>query len=182
MFENIGRKIMVLAQVLAWIGIVISIIVGLFLISSNKEELVGTGVAVLFLGSLGSWIGSFLLYGFGRLIDNSEELVFLTEKLLMQNTKPRNKRNINDNSVVGDAETVSVSSDAATENDRIYKRTFCEKCGSKLNDYTCPACGTVYEDDRKIDETMAGLENWRLQGLITEEEYQKKKKEIEGMR
>lgn len=77
MFENIGKKIKILAKVICYFGIlgfVIAAIV-LFVMSSDMmyggETLVGIGFTLLILGPLFSWISSFFMYGFGELIDNS---------------------------------------------------------------------------------------------------------------
>lgn len=71
MFDNIGKKIKGLATIICWIGIVASIFggFGVWVAFSN-----GPGGLLFFLviagvGSLFSWIGSFVLYGFGELID-----------------------------------------------------------------------------------------------------------------
>lgn len=65
MFNNIGQKIKTLAKVLCWIGIVFSVITGLASMALNPVA----GILVAALGVLVSWIGSFLSYGFGELID-----------------------------------------------------------------------------------------------------------------
>lgn len=83
MFENIGRKIMMLAKVLCWIGIVGSVMCGGALVAVGITGFGGVpaytailgGFAVAALGALFSWIGSFFVYGFGRLIENSDILV-----------------------------------------------------------------------------------------------------------
>ncbi|MBR3824812.1 MAG: hypothetical protein IKJ39_06395 [Lachnospiraceae bacterium] len=74
MFNNIGEKIKTLASVITVIGIIASLILGCWMISAN-DDLALIGLLVMFLGSLVSWIGSFLLYGFGQLIENSDKLV-----------------------------------------------------------------------------------------------------------
>ncbi len=87
MFTNIGRKIMALAKVLCWAGIILSVILGIVYISRGGEAikqssqyyrnstLKETGTAlqtagwiVLIAGPLISWISSFVLYGFGELV------------------------------------------------------------------------------------------------------------------
>lgn len=65
MFENIGGKIKKLAIVITIIGIIISFIIGMRL----TNEIGFGGVIVVLGGILLSWIGSFLLYGFGEIID-----------------------------------------------------------------------------------------------------------------
>lgn len=72
MFDNIGGKIKAWASVIAWVGIIASISSGIVLCITD-EFLVGILVAVV--GSLSSWLGSFMQYGFGQLIENSDYLV-----------------------------------------------------------------------------------------------------------
>ena len=74
MFTNIGSKIKTLASVFTWLGIIGSIISGIYL-ASQDDDLILIGLLTALLGSLFSWIGSFLLYGFGQLIENSDILV-----------------------------------------------------------------------------------------------------------
>ena len=88
MFNNIGGKIKTLAKVLCWIGIIASIIFGLAMIvvgngrSYNASGPVALlGVLYMVLGSLFSWIGSFFAYGFGQLIEDTEEI--------RENTRPK---------------------------------------------------------------------------------------------
>ena len=101
MFQNIGRKIRILAMVLCWIGIIAFIIIAISMLSnaSNLEKelqeierssrrssyystyttssissasvasIRTTGWVLLIVGPLASWISSFVLYGFGELIE-----------------------------------------------------------------------------------------------------------------
>lgn len=84
MFKNIGKKIKTLAKVLCIIEIALCVIVGaaciIIGIIGEFEFLGGqyilvtgiiSGIAILILGPLAAWIGSFLLYGFGELIDKT---------------------------------------------------------------------------------------------------------------
>ena len=85
MFDNIGRKIKTLAKILCWVGIAFSVIAGIAIMSSGNGSLTinGTpaavspaviGIIYMIIGCLVSWIGSFFAYGFGQLIENSEEI------------------------------------------------------------------------------------------------------------
>ncbi len=69
MFDNIGGKIKVLAKVVCWIGIVVSVILGL--LTGNSI----TALLTMVIGSVASWVGSFMTYGFGQLIENTDILV-----------------------------------------------------------------------------------------------------------
>lgn len=66
MFDNISKKIKSLATVIAWFGIIASVIVGL--------QNMPAGIVIIILGCLGSWVCGMLVYGFGQLIENSDKL------------------------------------------------------------------------------------------------------------
>lgn len=67
MFENIGGKIKTYSKVIAWVGIVLSVLFGIICMFTNF--LVGIFYAVI--GSLASWVGSFFAYGFGEMVEAS---------------------------------------------------------------------------------------------------------------
>ena len=69
MFDNVGSKIKALASFFCWGGIIASVIGGIIVIT--LEDLVWAGLAVIIIGSLLSWVSSFVLYGFGELVVNS---------------------------------------------------------------------------------------------------------------
>ena len=75
MFENIGGKIKALAQVVCWIGIIASVICGIIMMTIGEAGFNLVGFLIMILGSLFSWIGSFMTYGFGQLIENTDTLV-----------------------------------------------------------------------------------------------------------
>lgn len=67
MFTNIGGKIKTLTKVVCWIGIVVSVIGGVVFMF-NGEAL--AGLAMIVGGVLAFWVGSFVLYAFGELVEN----------------------------------------------------------------------------------------------------------------
>ncbi len=71
MFDRVGEKIKALAQILCWLGIFSSVVVGLVMLTTGEPE-EGVGILVILFGSLGAYISSLLLYGYGELIDNSD--------------------------------------------------------------------------------------------------------------
>ena len=71
MFENIGGKLKKLASILTWIGCILSLLAG-FIYAFPIGLLLITPI-----GCLLSWVGSFALYGFGQLIENSDRCVDL---------------------------------------------------------------------------------------------------------
>ena len=72
MFDNIGSKIKTLAKVVCWIGIIGSIIAGIAMIATMGSVGVLPGLLTIVLGALLSWVGSFVLYGFGEMVENSD--------------------------------------------------------------------------------------------------------------
>lgn len=63
MYKDIGNKIKTLAGVICWIGILAFGFVGVY-----------TGrLMVAIIGAFASWIGTFVLYGFGELIDQTTQ-------------------------------------------------------------------------------------------------------------
>ena len=91
MFQNIGRKIQVLAEVCACIGILASIIWGLVVAVGQDAFLLG--FVIIVLGTLLSWASCFLLYGFGEIIIQLEaqnRIAARTFNLLYQQNHPQN--------------------------------------------------------------------------------------------
>ena len=88
MYNNIGAKIKIMAQVVAWVGITSSVISGFRLISMGMgidadyfgELLIFMGLVTLIGGSLWAWILTWCLYGYGELIENSAKIVRNTAK------------------------------------------------------------------------------------------------------
>ena len=74
MFDNIGAKIKTLAKVICWIGIIFSVIAGIAGIVNGTAQSVVAGITTIIVGCLMSWIGSFFAYGFGQLIENTDEI------------------------------------------------------------------------------------------------------------
>ncbi len=72
MFDNIGDKIKMLAKVICLAGIIISLIAGIALMSNGSG---GFGFLTIVVGALLSWVGTFVLYGFGKLVENSDIMV-----------------------------------------------------------------------------------------------------------
>ena len=68
MFNNIGKKIKSLAVFVTWIGIIASIVSGMAIMTGGGEMII-IGIILIIVGGIASWVSSFLLYGFGELIE-----------------------------------------------------------------------------------------------------------------
>lgn len=68
MFNNVGRKLKDIASVITYIGIALSVILGILMIKSIGFLL---ALLIIAVGSFISWISSIGIYAFGELVDNS---------------------------------------------------------------------------------------------------------------
>lgn len=85
MFNNIGRKIKTFAKVMCWIGIIVSVAAGLVMIATSFSSYapaagIVSGILTAVMGSLFSWVGSFMMVGFGELVENTAEIAANTRK------------------------------------------------------------------------------------------------------
>lgn len=156
MFDNIGSKIKTVAKVVCWIGIIASIISGIVLIAQD-EDTAFLGFMVMVLGSLSSWVGSFLTYGFGQLIENSDILVKQGNKN-HPNAPTYNQSTTNTNTT-------------PTHQPPSKHQWRCDNCGNMISDNICPICG---KESKEISEKRATLVKWKEEGLITEDEFNAK--------
>lgn len=86
MFDNIGSKIKSLAKIVCWAGIIITVIVGIVMLVSGDDVSSPVGLVLMIAGPIGSWIGSFFVYGFGELIEKATEIA--------ENTKPKGTKTV----------------------------------------------------------------------------------------
>lgn len=76
MFNNIGGKIKKVSEIATTVGMIASVVLGIIIMLPG-DLMVLVGLLVMVLGCFFSWIGSFLLCGYGQLIENSDKLVLL---------------------------------------------------------------------------------------------------------
>ncbi len=91
MYHRVGQKIMGIAAALTTVGIIISFLLGLvfmFVFAFAEKPALGfvLFIATIALGTLLSWLSSVLLYGFGRLVDNSDRLVSMVDDMQKEST------------------------------------------------------------------------------------------------
>ena len=67
MYDNIGKKIKLLARIITIIAVIASIIAGIILMALEQYW----GIIFIILFPFVLWVSSFILYGFGELIDNT---------------------------------------------------------------------------------------------------------------
>ena len=82
MFTNISEKIKGLAYTELVLGILASLYYGISLFSDEGTPLIG--LLVIVVGILGSWITSIFIYGFGQLIENTENILPIYNKISVE--------------------------------------------------------------------------------------------------
>lgn len=159
MFRNIGRKIKTLALVLFWItlvsGVIASMILGIMLCIRGARYysmyfLAGFGVIIFgsAISFLVSWIGSFFMYGFGQLIDDSEINRQTNQQILRRLESGSASAASNPDGFRPTyrpaAPAAPVSQNAPVRSDGPAAGWYCKKCGMKNESVAkfCLRCGT----------------------------------------
>ena len=70
MYDNIGGKIKGLAKIVFIVEAIAAAITGIALMASDEDRIL-IGLLVMVVGPLVAWVSSWLLYGFGELIDKT---------------------------------------------------------------------------------------------------------------
>ena len=70
MYDNIGGKIKGLAKATVFVGAIAGVITGIA-IGGSDEDMVPFGLLVMVVGPIVAWVSSWLLYGFGELVDKA---------------------------------------------------------------------------------------------------------------
>jgi hypothetical protein len=68
LYENIGGKIKRMAYIIFWVFAIVSVVGGLVVLSESPIA----GIVIMIVGPLVAWISTFLLYGFGELIESNQ--------------------------------------------------------------------------------------------------------------
>lgn len=122
MFDNIGGKIKTLAHILCWVGIVSCLITGIALMVADSDLLLA-GLLTMIGGSLFSWVSSFVLYGFGQMIENSDTIIQQNQTIC------DTMKNVQSN-VQSSENEIIICPECGFE--QYSDRTVCWKCGTKL--------------------------------------------------
>ena len=171
MFNNIGQKIKTLAKVLCGLGIFIPCLAGI--VNMLRPEIGNplTGLVLIVVGSLGSWVGSFMTYGIGQLIENTDILVSMSQQTPPPmpvylphpgSTPPSPAPSATPTSGNASAssgtpapagkpvpvdkpapESTASSGSAPAARPPIEHKWRCDGCGNLISEMVCPYCNTV---------------------------------------
>ena len=135
MYKNIGKKIKTLAKVLAWIGIVLTVILGIsaIMLDLGRTQATVIGACYLFLGPVFSWLGSLVLYGFGQLVDNSDRIA---------------------NHLAPEVSAVKARKQQPEPDETVedLPERLCSECGRILREDDCPFCGHINAPQKQNGE------------------------------
>ncbi len=129
MFENIGEKIKSLAKICTYIGIAIFMMLEIVAIALIKNIFIG--LIITGVGFFISWISSFLLYGFGEIISQSQ---IIANNTIKQNIN-QNEKNKNTNH--------EKFKDAKIEAKRHSELNLSKFDSIHYEDITCKICGEM---------------------------------------
>ena len=130
LYSNIGRKIKILAKVIAFMGTIGCIICGCIF---AFLKILSLSLFCIIGGPLLSWISSFTLYGFGVLVENSEKSVNSKQKT--KNDKATSSKT-DISSTIDHTENVFIINEKAESNTKIHceiSQTILEFIDSQLN-------------------------------------------------
>ena len=133
MFNNIGEKIKALAEVTCVLGMIASACGAVALWAQNDPytPTIFLGVLVLGLGCLGSWVGSFITYGFGQLIENTDSIH--TDNMEIQ----RLLKKQNEDSTGSTPSPTPAAHRASTNTSKRWG----DESAPANEEWTCPKCG-----------------------------------------
>ena len=137
MYENIGRKIKGLAIIVFAIMAILSVVAGVFMLFRDNGGFL-IGILIAGIGILLSWIGTFFLYGFGQLIENTDILVYQaknTSKNIEKISTNNDQKDVSEEKV---AESIKSSKQSAPNTSATVKR--CPYCGERVTSKVCAVC------------------------------------------
>ena len=129
MFDNIGGKIKVLAQVTCWVGIACSVVFGFIFGDESDSFLIG--LLIMVLGSLTAWTSSFTLYGFGEMINQLE----------YSNSNSRKLYDLLKDKDIKTPVNISQPTEKTKEPQKSEHKWLCNSCGKLRDQSPCPYCG-----------------------------------------
>ena len=163
MYDKIGGKIKVLTKAIAIIGIVASVIYGIVLLSLGQTV---TGIIYLLLMPFLIWISSFVLYGFGELV---EKVCNIEKKIRKGSSETDTEDEEKDSDE--DYEEDDDSDEYNTYNERIAKI-------EELRDQGLISEEEYIELIPDEKSKLISLKQMLDDGAISEEKYEELRKEI----
>ena len=186
MYDNIGRKIKGLAKALFIVEAIVAFIAGIVLMAID-EDFILLGLLFMFLMPVAAWISSWLLYGFGELVEKAcdiEQSIYQSERSLRKiAAKSAEHSTTGENASVQNeiAKKEVVSSDIDKRfsglKKLLSKKLITEEEYSELLSKD-PTTIEGYKSGLTPGQWLEYLEGKKFNGDITEEEYKVQRAEI----
>ena len=154
MYNDIGRKIKLLAKCTFICEAIASVIVAIIMLFGTEEEL---GIVLLICGPLIAWSSSWVLYGFGELVEKTVIIAHNTKNLselaygtrIITNHLQKDSRDTDKNTPQSKSFHLSITNTENTSKDE-FKTDSTDLCEIKETDkpqeesslhISCPKCG-----------------------------------------
>ena len=147
-YDNIGDKIKGLAKVTFVVEAIAAVISG-FAFMASDEDLILIGLLLLGGGPFVAWVSSWLLYGFGQLIENSD-IIATGRNQVVEAPAETVSENTNQNPTTISSAVNEIIADPSLDDD-YYVDINCPHCKEHLSftkgqlksgNLSCPACDT----------------------------------------
>ncbi len=165
MFNNIGKKIKVLAWVFFFLFSLGDIAAGIILLAED-DDLLFPALPIMLAGPLFAWIGSWLLYGFGELIDKAADIERNTRGARPAPAAPFNPPAFG--APYAPQAPQAPQAPAAPYAPQAPAEPFRQEAPAAPAAPTAPAAPA---QDPEFAQKLAKLQSLCQQGLITDEEY-----------
>jgi DNA-directed RNA polymerase subunit RPC12/RpoP len=146
MYDNIGGKIKGLAKASFIVAAIAEVITGIALMAT--DDLIGYGLLVMFVGPIVAWVSSWLLYGFGQLVENSDIIAEEHKRVNEKHEKTVAKNNEKKQAQRQKQIKANIENPNFDENE--YIDIICSNCKAELSftkgqlqsgeELTCPMC------------------------------------------
>ena len=132
LFENVGGKLQKLAIFTTVIGMIGSVIAGFPYFEISPI----TGILIILVGCLCSWLGSLAMYGLGQAVENTDRILAMQRKLAQT---PPSASPTAEYSPMTNAP--QAASPVVTKNPFRVEAKPCPHCGEMVKSSTCSMCG-----------------------------------------
>ena len=136
MYDNIGGKIKGLAKTMFIVAAIGAVITGIVLLATVDDYLILYGLLTLVCGPIIAWVGSWILYAFGELVEDvhamRKKYYPMAEELANREAGEKEKREAvpTAHSVAASTQKVSVEESADNDDDDFIEGV-CPNCGEK---------------------------------------------------
>ncbi len=156
MYDNIGGKIKGLAKTMFIVEAIGAIITGLVLLSID-EDLIGYGLLTLVCGPIVAWVGSWLLYAFGELVEDVHAI--------------RNKEGTTEEKAKREAEEKAIREAKEQTSSENQQDFYDEEASIELQEECEDNFETIKEKGKKLAEAEIKEKNGVLKDYWGKDEY-----------